>query len=84
MRCRQPVFSIRTVDIEALRPIDALQMGKSLQWHLGCACDELQKLRLLRLVKRAHSSPPPLDHRITGLVALQLRVVLPFVHINVW
>lgn len=84
MGCRQAISTIRLVDIEALRALNALQMSKAFEWDLAGAGDELEQLRLLRLIKRTNGTPPPLHNCIAGTVPMQFRIVLPRIHVNVW
>lgn len=80
---RQSICAVCLVYVESLRALNTLQVAKAFQRHFARPSDELQQLCLFCLVKGSHCSPPPLDHRITRAVAMQLCVVLPSIDVNV-
>lgn len=49
------------MDLKLLDAVHALEGGKTLEGHLGCAGDKLQELSPVCLVKGPQGSPEPLN-----------------------
>jgi hypothetical protein len=81
---RQTILAaIVTVNVELGKAVHTLKLLEAVEWDLGSAGDELQKLGLFFLVEAADSTPEPLDLWRGLLVVVVFGVVLPVVDVNV-
>jgi hypothetical protein len=51
------------MNIELADPVHAFKFLETVEWHFACSCNELQEFGTFLLVKRADSTPEPLDLR---------------------
>jgi hypothetical protein len=81
---RQTILAAEiTMNVELGKAIHALKLLEAVEWNLGSAGDELQKLGLFFLVEAANSTPEPLDLWRGLLVVMVFGVVLPVIDVNI-
>jgi hypothetical protein len=81
---RQTILAAEiTMNVEFGKAVHTLKLLKAVEWNLGSAGDELQKLGLFFLVEAANSTPEPLDLWRSLLVVVVFGVVLPVINVDV-
>jgi hypothetical protein len=84
MAARQAVLrTVVSMDVKSRESIHALELFEAVQWHLGCARDELEQLGAFFFVERSNGAPEPLDLRGRRCVIVVVGVVLPVVDVDV-
>lgn len=70
------------MNIELADPVHAFKLLETVERHFACPCNKLQEFGTLLLVKRADSTPEPLDLRWRGRIIMVLGIGFPVVHVN--